>query len=67
MIHKLRYIIFSQDGTFSLSDLLAAFNEYEVQRVLHAYENCITIDIHCAGEGHWSTHAIANEPFRYEI
>ncbi|KAK8728872.1 hypothetical protein OTU49_008842, partial [Cherax quadricarinatus] len=39
------------------------FSEYEVQRVLHAYENCITIDIHCAPEGHWSTHFLAKESF----
>ncbi|KAF2358446.1 hypothetical protein FHG87_010798, partial [Trinorchestia longiramus] len=52
-----------QDGTFSVADLFAAFNEYEVQRVLHAYERCITIDIHCAGEGKWTTEAMAQEYF----
>ncbi|XP_047740804.1 microtubule-associated protein futsch [Hyalella azteca] len=52
-----------QDGTFSVADLFAAFNEYEVQRVLHAYESCISIDIHCAGEGKWTTEAMSQEYF----
>ncbi|CAL4059906.1 unnamed protein product, partial [Meganyctiphanes norvegica] len=52
-----------QDGTFSVADLIAAFSEYDVQRVLHAYENCITIDIHCASEGPWTTQTLADESF----
>ncbi|CRL05611.1 CLUMA_CG018175, isoform A [Clunio marinus] len=44
-----------QDGTFSVLDFCDAFLENEVQRVLRAYPNTITIDIHCAQLGHWSS------------
>ncbi|CAB0039788.1 unnamed protein product [Trichogramma brassicae] len=50
-----------QDGTFSLADFLDAFSEHEVQRVLRAYENSVTVDIHCAGVGDWSTARLAEE------
>ncbi|XP_066149888.1 microtubule-associated protein futsch-like [Euwallacea fornicatus] len=43
-----------QDGTFSYSDFAEAFQEIEVQRVIHAYENGISIDLHCAPEGEWT-------------
>lgn len=43
-----------QDGTFSLADFSEAFQENEVQRVIRAYENTITIDIHCSSEGDWT-------------
>lgn len=43
-----------QDGTFSYSDFAEAFQEIEVQRVIHAYENGISIDLHCAPEGDWT-------------
>lgn len=49
------YVVLSQDGTLSLADLIDAFQEPEVQRVLRAYENSVTVDIHCAPEGEWST------------
>ncbi|KAJ9599264.1 hypothetical protein L9F63_010266, partial [Diploptera punctata] len=52
-----------QDGTFSLADFIDAFVEPEVQRVLKAYENCITVDVHCSPEGDWATERIAKEPF----
>lgn len=42
-----------QDGTFSVSDFAEAFQDYEVQRVLRAYPDTITMDIHCAGNGLW--------------
>uniref|UniRef100_A0AAR5PHH4 Microtubule-associated protein futsch n=1 Tax=Dendroctonus ponderosae TaxID=77166 RepID=A0AAR5PHH4_DENPD len=42
-----------QDGTFSYSDFVEAFQEIEVQRVIHAYENGISIDLHCSVEGDW--------------
>ncbi|XP_057341413.1 microtubule-associated protein futsch [Microplitis mediator] len=51
-----------QDGTFSLADFLDAFNEHDVQRVLRAYENNVTIDINCAGIGEWSTERLSQEP-----
>ncbi|KAL1513815.1 hypothetical protein ABEB36_003170 [Hypothenemus hampei] len=43
-----------QDGTFSYADFAEAFQELEVQRVIHAYENGISIDLHCAAEGDWT-------------
>ncbi|KAK9871233.1 hypothetical protein WA026_011509 [Henosepilachna vigintioctopunctata] len=43
-----------QDGTFSLADFSEAFQEVDVQRVIHAYENGISIDIHCSAEGDWT-------------
>ncbi|KAG8326145.1 Methionine aminopeptidase 1B, chloroplastic [Homalodisca vitripennis] len=52
-----------QDGTFSLADLIDAFQETEVQRVLRAYENSVTVDIHCAPEGEWSTARLRRESF----
>jgi hypothetical protein len=56
-------MLFSQDGTFSLADFNDVFVEPEVQRVLRAYENCVTVDIHCSPEGDWTTERIAKEPF----
>lgn len=50
-----------QDGTFSLADFLDAFSEHEVQRVLRAYENSVTVDIHCAGVGDWTTGRLSKE------
>lgn len=44
-----------QDGTFSVLDFCDAFLENEVQRVLRAYPDTISIDIHCAQLGHWSS------------
>ena len=55
--------LLSQDGTFSLADFTDAFVEPEVQRVLRAYENCVTVDIHCSPEGDWTTERIAKESF----
>ncbi|XP_049766181.1 microtubule-associated protein futsch-like [Schistocerca cancellata] len=52
-----------QDGTFSLADFTDAFQETEVQRVLRAYEHSITIDVHCAPEGDWTSERMSREPF----
>ncbi|OWR42686.1 microtubule-associated protein, partial [Danaus plexippus plexippus] len=49
-----------QDGTFSLADFTDAYQENEVQRVIRAYENSISIDIHCSG-GDW--HKLPDMPF----
>ena len=47
-------IFLLQDGTFSLADFTDAYQENEVQRVIRAYENSISIDIHCStGGGEW--------------
>lgn len=42
---------FFQDGTFSLADFTDAYQENEVQRVIRAYENSISIDVHCSVAG----------------
>ncbi|XP_018566984.1 microtubule-associated protein futsch [Anoplophora glabripennis] len=42
-----------QDGTFSYADFAEAFLEIETQRVIHAYENGISLDLHCSPEGDW--------------
>ncbi|KAK7791071.1 hypothetical protein R5R35_007158 [Gryllus longicercus] len=52
-----------QDGTFSLADFIDAFQESEVQRVLRAYENCVTVDIHCSPEGDWTSERLSKETF----
>ncbi|KAF5306743.1 hypothetical protein FQA39_LY01501 [Lamprigera yunnana] len=43
-----------QDGTFSLTDFSEAFQEIDVQRVLRAYDNTISLDMHCSPEGDWA-------------
>uniref|UniRef100_A0A2Y9D0U7 Microtubule-associated protein futsch n=1 Tax=Anopheles arabiensis TaxID=7173 RepID=A0A2Y9D0U7_ANOAR len=50
-----------QDGTFSVMDFMEAFQEHEVQRVLRAYPETITMDIHCAPVGQW--HMIQEKSF----
>lgn len=50
-----------QDGTFSLADFSEAFQELEVQRVIRAYDNGISVDIHCSPEGDWTR--VPKEPF----
>lgn len=45
--------VFSQDGTFSVSDFADAFQENDVQRVLRAYPDTITMHIHCPPVGDW--------------
>lgn len=34
-------------------DFSEAFQEVEVQRVLRAYDNCISVGLHCSPEGDW--------------
>lgn len=36
-------------------DFCDAFLENEVQRVVRAYPDTVTIDIHCAQLGHWAS------------
>lgn len=43
-----------QDATFSVSDFAEALQDYEVQRVMRAYPDTISIEIHCAIAGHWN-------------
>lgn len=49
------FLFLLQDGTFSVSDFSEAFQEHEVQRVLRAYPDTITMDIHCEAAGLWSS------------
>lgn len=44
-----------QDGTFSVLDFCDEFLSNDVQRVLRAYPDTISMDIHCAQLGHWSS------------
>ncbi|KAL1117612.1 hypothetical protein AAG570_003927 [Ranatra chinensis] len=39
------------------------FQEMEVQRVLRAYENTVTIDVHCCADGGWSVLKAAPHTF----
>ncbi|KAL5282726.1 MAP1B family protein [Megaselia abdita] len=43
-----------QDGTFSVSDFIEIFHKHDVQRVLHAYPDTISINIHCSDSGLWN-------------
>ncbi|XP_037050121.1 microtubule-associated protein futsch [Bradysia coprophila] len=44
-----------QDGTFSVSDFAEAFQEHDVQRVLRAYPDTVSMDIHCdSSAGLWN-------------
>lgn len=47
--------IYLQDGTFSVADFSEAFQEHDVQRVIRAYADTITMNIHCADAGLWHT------------
>lgn len=44
-----------------MADFSEAFQEIEVQRVIRAYENGISLDLHCSSEGDWSR--LPKEPF----
>ncbi|XP_026465009.1 LOW QUALITY PROTEIN: microtubule-associated protein futsch-like [Ctenocephalides felis] len=50
-----------QDGTFSLSDFSEAFQDGDVQRVLRAYPDTVSVDLHCASAGGWSS--LSDKPF----
>lgn len=54
-IFKIYSTLYLKDGTFSVLDFCDAFLENDVQRVLRAYPDTISIDIHCAQLGHWSS------------
>lgn len=58
----MRLIYSMQDGTFSVSDFSEAFQENEVQRVLRAYPDTVSTDIHCdASSGLWN--GLPDKPF----
>ena len=52
-----------QDGPYSYSDFTKAFDEYDIQRVMRAYENSITINMHCCSEGDWTQDHVNKEQF----
>jgi len=52
-----------QDGPYSYSDFTKAFEEYDIQRVMRAYENSITINMHCCSEGDWTQDHVNKEQF----
>ncbi|KAK3911697.1 Microtubule-associated protein futsch, partial [Frankliniella fusca] len=52
-----------QDGTFSYADLSELFHEPDVQRVLRAYENSVSVDVHCCAEGPWRDASSSAQPF----
>ncbi len=52
-----------QDGAYSYNDFVTPFDEYEIQRVMRAYENSISINIHCCSEGEWAQEHINGEQF----
>ena len=52
-----------QDGPYSYADFTKAFEEYDIQRVMRAYENSITINIHCCSEGDWTQDHVNKEQF----
>ncbi|KAE8749250.1 hypothetical protein FOCC_FOCC003957 [Frankliniella occidentalis] len=52
-----------QDGTFSYADLSELFHEPDVQRVLRAYENSVSVDVHCCAEGPWRDASASAQPF----
>lgn len=52
-----------QDGPYAYGDFTKAFEEYDIQRVMRAYENSITINIHCCSEGDWTQDHINKEQF----
>ncbi len=54
---------FYQDGAYSYGEFIRTFAEYDVQRVMRAYENSITISLHCCKEGSWTQDRINGEQF----
>ena len=52
-----------QDGSYSYCEFSRTFEEYEIQRVMRAYENSITVNVHCCDEGEWTQDRINAEQF----
>ena len=52
-----------QDGPYTYNDFSKSFEEYDIQRVMRAYENSITINIHGCSEGDWTQDHINTEHF----
>merc|ERR1712203_815046 len=40
-----------------------SFEDYDIQRVMRAYENSITINLHCCEEGNWQQEHVDKEQF----
>ena len=54
---------FLQDGSYSYCEFSRTFEEYDIQRVMRAYENSITVNVHCCDEGEWTQDRINAEQF----
>ena len=52
-----------QDGSYSYCEFSRTFEEYDIQRVMRAYENSITVNVHCCDEGEWTQDRINAEQF----
>lgn len=52
-----------QDGAYTYSEFARTFEEYEVQRVMRAYENSISINLHCCEEGDFVQDRIDKEQY----
>ncbi|TRY67009.1 hypothetical protein TCAL_02318 [Tigriopus californicus] len=52
-----------QDGAYPYHEFSHTFDEYDIQRVMRAYENSITINLHCCAEGEWSQERINKEQY----
>ena len=64
LLLSLTYVWYNtQDGSYNYVDFTSTFEEYEIQRVMRAYENSITINLHCCAEGDWQQEHINKEQF----
>ena len=52
-----------QDGAYPYNDFARSFEDYEIQRVMRAYENSISVNVHCCSEGDWTQEHINGEQF----
>ena len=52
-----------QDGSYTYSNFTKSFEDYDIQRVMRAYENSITINLHCCEEGNWQQEHVDKEQF----
>jgi hypothetical protein len=59
----LSFILRLQDGAYSYSEFSRTFEEYDIQRVMRAYENSISINVHSCNEGDWNQDRINKEQF----
>ncbi|KAK2713369.1 hypothetical protein QYM36_009287, partial [Artemia franciscana] len=51
-----------QDGTFSVDDFIDLASDYDVQRIVRAYESSISMDITCSPDGYWMGETLQQNP-----